>query len=110
MFSSSDKILLRPHLYHVAKYGPRISPRWQFKMDRMYTLNRTIGDLTRVLKTYKAKQRGSELMSIKLGASDTPRKQIRVVGQNWGSTNMPLFSRANERVVRRYIVSLEFVR
>ena len=73
-------------------------------MDRIYALNRTIGDLKRGLKTNKAKQRGPGLMSIKLGASDTLRKHARVMGQNWGSTNMPLFSRVNERLVRRYIV------
>ena len=73
-------------------------------MDRMYALNRTIGDLMRGSKTDKAKQRGPKLMSIKLGASDTPRKHARVMGQNWGSTNMPFFSRVNERLVRRYIV------
>ena len=47
-------------------------------MDRMYTMNQTKGDLMRDLmrdsKTDKAKQRGPELMPIKLGASDTPRK------------------------------------
>ena len=73
-------------------------------MDRMYALNRTIDELTQGSKTDKAKQRGLEPKSIKLDASDTPRKHARVMGQNWGSTNMPLFSRMNERVVRRYIV------
>ena len=72
-------------------------------MDRMYALNRTIGELTRGSKIDKAKQRGPEPMSIKLGSSDTPRKHVRVMGQNWRYTNMPLFSKVNEQVVRRYI-------
>ena len=57
-----------------------------FKMDRMYALNRTIGELTRGLKIDKAKQRGSKPVLIKLDASDNPRKHARVMGQNWRST------------------------
>ena len=57
-------------------------------MDQMYALNRTISELTQGSKTDKVKQRGPEPMSIKQGASDTPRKHERVMGQNWVSIAM----------------------
>ena len=36
----------------------------------------------------------------KKGCHDTPKINASVEGQNWGSTNVPLFSRVNERVKR----------
>ena len=57
-------------------------------MDQMYALNRTIGEFTRGSKIDKVKQRGPEPMSIKQGASDTPRKHVRVMRQNWVSIAM----------------------
>ena len=69
-------------------------------MDRMYALNQTIGDVTQGSKTYKAKQRGPELMSIKLGAS-TPRKHTRVMGQNLGSTSGLKMGVSHETTSRR---------
>ena len=42
----------------------------------------------------------------KLGVCDTPKINASVEGQNWGSKNMPLFSRVNERVKREYEVQV----